>query len=364
MITPTATPASFDASNLIFGGTTDIDLLAGPAGTAAYLAPDGEHFAYLTRDSLCIYLGDQQQTCNDELGRLGGVDEESVRWSPDSRYLTLATNFYISFHEPDIWVIDASSGALTDITDDGVTHLDFGTDWHNLDLFPCWTEDGQIIFLRMSRVSTGVVLPEIHRIAPDGSGDTVLGTLPVNDLFAVFAMDVKQDKLAYSYAANDLSNPNNGVWISNLDGSDARQIKRPAEGTVFSSVELSPDGCCVLVTVESYGINTDTSPQSSRAQVIDVQSGKQRLIDPDRFVAFAGWSPEGSALIYVTSDPVQHVEGVYLTDRVGQAGTKLLDGRFNVATPRQRQPLGWGANNHILLSRSPDTGIVLLHLSG
>ena len=44
---------------------------------------------------------------------------ESIRWSPDSRYLAFTENFFRRFTEPDIWVLDTTTWNVTDITDDG-----------------------------------------------------------------------------------------------------------------------------------------------------------------------------------------------------------------------------------------------------
>lgn len=46
----------FDVSGLILGQATGLDLLAGPGRTAAYLAPDGEHFAYLEGSSRLVWM--------------------------------------------------------------------------------------------------------------------------------------------------------------------------------------------------------------------------------------------------------------------------------------------------------------------
>src|SRR5664279_262881 len=100
-------------------------------------------------------------------------------------------------------------------------------------------------------------------------------------------------------------------------------------------------------------------------RLVDVRLSEPLLIDPNHFVSAAGWSPQGSALVYITHDPLQpDSDAVLLTNTPGGAGQQLstLQGRFNLPTPRLQQTLTWGADNTILLSRSPATGIVLVHL--
>jgi hypothetical protein len=359
---PTTTPQPLDVANLSLSGTTELDLMTGPGRTAAYLAPDGLHVAHLDYDSLCIYEGEQQQRCVD-ISAMRSVDTESIRWSPDSRYLTLTEDFYVTFVDPDIWLIDASDGTLRDLTDDSENEGEFSDDtWLNIDLLPNWTDDGQIIYARFNRISRSEPPPEIHQIAVDGSGDAILGTIDTNDdPFAIFALNVWRDKLVYIYFAQG-ETPNNGVWVSDLDGANARQINQSNTRTPMSAVEMSPDGKYALYRVETTALRGEYTPETSWMRVVEIETGKEILIDPDHFVAGAGWSPQGSALIYATYDPVEQSGGVFLTDMPGKAGQPLLEGRFNIPTGRLRQFFTWGANNTILLSRSPARGIVLMQL--
>ncbi len=358
---PTATPESFDVENLTLGGTTELDLIAGPGKSGAYLAPDGQHFAVLEASGLCIYEGDQEQLCVD-LEPVRALDTESIRWSPDSRYLVLTEDFYLSFSDPDIWLIDAVEGTLTDLTDDGPNKIDIGSDtWRDLDLMPSWTADGQIIFLRYNRISGLVQSPEIHQMAVDGSGDSQIGTIETNDNpFSIFTMDVWQDKLVYIFLAQD-DIPQNGIWISDLNGENARQIKRSSRETPISAVKLSPDGQYALFRIETTINRAEYTADTSWMRVIEIETGEEILLDSENFVAGAGWSPQGSALIYTTYDG-RESGNVFLTDAPGNAGTLVLEGRFNVGTGRLRQFFHWGANNVILLSKSPMRGIVLMRL--
>ncbi len=164
--TATPTPLAFQTAALTVAGTTDIDLLAGPARTAAYLAPDGAHFAYLKGSTLCLYAGDQQQQCVD-VSQLGSIDSETPRWSPDSRYLAFNENFFQYFRDPDIWVWDTANNVLRDITDDGQTKLALSDpNWRNIDVLPHWLPDGHILFLRYNKVNGQPQPPQIYTIAP------------------------------------------------------------------------------------------------------------------------------------------------------------------------------------------------------
>jgi len=359
---PTATPQPFDIENLSLGSTVEIDLLAGPGGTGAYLAPDGEHFAYLNDDAICIYEGDQEQTCVD-ISSVRSPDSESIRWSPDSRYLTLTENFFITFVDPDIWLIDANQGTLKNLTDDGVNRGSLLSDeLGDIDLIPSWTDDGDLIFFRYPFIDRSPQPPEIHRIAVDGSGETLLGIVQTNDNpFAIYTIDVWRDKLIYVYAAQD-ETPDNGIWMSDLNGENAQQINHASREAPISAVEMSPDGQFVLYRTETTAFASEYSPENSWVRAVEVETGTEILLDSDAFVAGAGWSPQGSGLIYLTYDALEQSGNVYLSAAPGEAGKLLLEGRFNIGTPRLRQFLTWGMNNVVLLSKSPMEGIVLMGL--
>lgn len=83
---------------------TKLDLIAGPGGSAAFLAPDGSRFAYLKANGLCLYsLAGEQGDCV-ALDRDVHIDAETVQWSPDSTKLTFSENFLITFRDSDIWL--------------------------------------------------------------------------------------------------------------------------------------------------------------------------------------------------------------------------------------------------------------------
>ena len=170
--------------------------------------------------------------------------------------------------------------------------------------------------------------------------------------------------MVYAYVSQAHS-ASGGVWISDLDGKNARQLTQQSEQSILTGVKLSPDGQFVLVSAEQRDFSAEPTASNSRMYVVDTRSGEQTLIDPDRNVSGAGWSPTGSALVYITrslQDPNNN--SVFLTNTPGVAGKQLtsLEGTFNIATPLLQRTLDWGANNTILLSHSPTTGIVLVHL--
>ncbi len=359
--TPSAAP-TLDVDHLSIAAQTDLDLMAGPGASSAYLAPDGVHFAHLQDRRMCIYAEAEQERCV-ELGEaLTVIDNETIRWSPDSRYLVLTEEFFRTFNDPDIWVIDARDGTLRNLTDDGQGRISISVDtWKNIDVFPQWLPDNRLLFLRYNRLQGTIMPPMIYTVALDGSGLQRIGTMATDDPFAIYALDVQDNQLIYGYAASS-ETPNNGLWMSDLDGGNARQVMYAERARLPTFVDLSPDGRYMLVGTP--GMSFTNRPEDSLVYVVDVERAESMLIDPERYVMSAGWSPDGSALIYTVFDAIQtELSGVFVgtPDNIG-SGHKLLNGRYLVATPTLRQSIPWTANNVVLLSRSPERGIVLVQL--
>ena len=92
-------------------------------------------------------------------------------------------------------------------------------------------------------------------------------------------------------------------------------------------------------------------PEDSRVRAVDSASGDLILIDPDHFVSGAGWSPDGSALVYsVNSRLDEHAKRVVYYRSAGDsrafaAGRRILPGDF-----LQRKSLHLGREQTMLLS--------------
>ncbi len=359
---PTTSPP-IDIDALRVASTTELDLLAGPGNTAAYLAPDGEHFAYLEGNSLCLYEGETEQRCVD-LESIHRIDAETIRWSLDSRYLVFTEDFFRLFVDSDIWLWDTTTDALQDLTDDGDNHLSLSdNNWKNIDVVPRWLPDGRILFLRYNRLQGTVQPPLIYTIQPDGSGLEKLGEIADSEAFAVFAIDVTATQLLQiSFLSND--SPRRGVWVSDLDGSNPEHVALADPQFPTAAIEHSPNPRYALVNSPNRGFPNPDDANASIIRVIDLENAAFVLIDPNRYVAGAGWSPDGSALAYIVNNQRSNDQnGLYITSAPGTPGRLLFAGNFNQPTSTLRQTLTWAANNTILLSRSPQSGIVLVKIA-
>ncbi len=136
----------------------------------AHLDPTGKRVAWLSRgDRLVVFelaTGDVQAIA---LPAKRHPITDFV-WSPDGRHVAMADNVFLYLYEPDIWLVDAGTGATYACTNDlafgGVLDVRDGA-W--LDFHPAWRSPGVLTFLRV--IGDELQGPvELRAISPDRCG--------------------------------------------------------------------------------------------------------------------------------------------------------------------------------------------------
>jgi Tol biopolymer transport system component len=383
----------------------ELPLMAGPGNTAAYLAPDGERFAYINDAELCIldidtsaaYIqtaiaagnipeGDFSQAPDQIAGamcvsveQIRGLNRETISWSPDGHYLVMTQDFFRFFYDADLWVLDTQSMTLTDITNDEqedypITDNAEGNDLPPVDICPRWMTDGRLIFLRYGDDPTA---PYIYTVQPDGSDLQQQGQISTPQKFAIYALDISlQNQLAYNFWINDEQyRAQSGVWISDFDGSNARHIWHNSDlpTMVPLALEWSPDGQYIALNTPNGAYGASYEADTSYWRVVRVSDGQTELIDPDQFVFSAGWSPDGSAIVYTTTNWLNiETMGLYIAAAPGMpshmvitAVTDTNDSPTSLmgTTPRQNQGIPWVANNTVMVTHGGRTGLLFIHLA-
>lgn len=364
-----ATPMPTPVPNRVVS-TRDIDLRAGMLAQNVYLAPNGERFAHVSPMEICIYtIAGTQERCIAFEDRLVSVDMERFRWSPNSESLVFTENFLQFLHEPDIWIIDAHTGSLTNITKDDISGNMFGDGGlaqADYDFAPMWMDDGPVTFLRYRPTETGTTAG-LYTMQPDGSGLEQLADLNVVGAFPVYAFDLSQDGryLVYNWDHSDEEDERNGVWLRDLQTNEERQLfHTPSRIEMPQMVSFSPDGQYVLWLDARYVMpQEDATAQDSPVRLIPVEGGDPILVSDEHWVYMAWWSPEGSALAYLVRDRENPaVSGLYVASAPGVAGEMVLEGFYLPPNGRISVPVMWGANNTIIVSRAPEEGIVVVEL--
>jgi hypothetical protein len=364
---PTATPAASTAtlSNITalkVVNTYEIDIPKVPFDTNPVLAPDGQRFAYQQDKTLCIYtIQGVRQVC----ATLTFSPNPLFRWSPDSQKILLTGDFFYSSDESDLWVMDANTGNLQNLTDDGVVggmilNSANASANANVDVSANWLSDSQNIVFRRYPVVDGQMNAAVFYRLNLSSGElTPLFTpFPGTEGVVLGALAPLPDgqRLAYTRMFGN-GNPDDGVWLADMGGQHAQ---RAFSLFVANFIDFSADKRYLLVSIPYKGAERFT-PEESQYRVIDLQ-GSTMLIDPDHFVHSAGWSPSGSALAYVVDDP-QHpdAQGLYVTQQPGILGRMILPGKF-WGLPAYEYQLIWSSNNMIMLSGPGGRPITVVQL--
>jgi Tol biopolymer transport system component len=371
--TPTPTQEPFAASGLEVVNVRPYDLMGAPARTSGYLSPDGTRFAHRNATLLCVYtLDGEQEVCSpdDEATQelVGAVDNETVRWSPDGQWLVFTTNSLTFFEDGDIWVMNAATGEVTNLTDDNFDDIMFPEPEGPffLDLGPIWSPDSaHVLFIRHNGLQGA---PYLYRVPVTGGDAEQLGWLLNPEAgIASWFMAVAPDgvSIAYNVHTGGSENPVNGVYLYNPATRENRRLLENDPGRFPVSLSFSPDGRYLLVHEYSQerAQTMTTSPENSAARVISLESGEVQWVDPTRHVAGAGWSPTGSALVYIVRDFEDETNsGLYLTDAPGEPGRQVFEGALIIPTSEQQQPLVWSRDNKVLVTQVETYTLALIEM--
>lgn len=367
---PTQTPAPPSGAIEVVS-TLDVDLLAGPARTAAILAPNGERFAHLAGEEVCFYrINGTQDACYTppEPVRLNA---ESVRWSPDStRLLFMDNDLFRFFADTDIWTLDAATGQFTNLTDDGVTGgvLLKPVD-ADLDFSPVWSADGtQVAFLRMVQIQGDTGPVTIYTVPASGGEAVTRQVLTEFGRFRILniAWAADGDTIAYFHDWRGGEDRMwSGIWLLKLSDPNPQRILTIDYASLPSEMAFSPDGSHLLVTLRT-GKYESVAPEDFPAWVVPLNGGAPLAIDSGRIVRAAAWreGDNGPAIAYIVGEPANpDVSGLYFASGPGQPGNLALPGEFiGPATFGER--LAWGANGVTLVAGRGGSPVTVVSTRG
>lgn len=281
------------------------------------LSPDGTMLAAAAanRRTLCTYTvpAMTEITCADLEPLQAGLRLADVSWSPDSTRLVLAENSFVYLRDGDLWIMDARSGSLTDITDDGyLGEYPLGGDGGRdatfaLDVAPAWTPNGQSIAFSRSTVIDGEPAGNEIVLIPAGGGDPEVLLTVSHDApgIAYFSMHWSQDgeSLYYSLTPLDRGDPSIGLYRYDVATGESEHLLgvSPDLGAPVA-LQVSPGGDRLLIIYpEAAGMYGLTQ---TYLWLFDLATGElSSLLPPnateqnDGIVAAATFSPDGASIL-------------------------------------------------------------------
>ncbi len=269
--TPIASPVAGDATTGTPAGgeVRSVDI---PEGRAVSMSPDGHYLAVAVppQTALCVYdVATMAEVSCADLSVLNTMLRiEDVVWSPDSTRLAFSEQTFVTFKDGDLWVMDAGTGALTNLTDDGydgaILFLQDDADDvpFFVDVSPAWTPDSQnITFSRTLPGDGGVTTNVIAQVPAAGGEVETLAT--VGDTPGIFYYRAHWSpdgqRFFYSVTYPDRDNPDNGIWVYEKATGDTSLLAVSDDAELGPLVlrEVSPAGDRLLafypVAVGNFG---------------------------------------------------------------------------------------------------------------
>jgi hypothetical protein len=341
------------------------------------LSPDGGSIAVARPDGsdateLCIHevATLAERVCADLSDLEAALWHESVVWSPDSQWLAFAELWPLYFAAGGLWLMDASTGTLTNLLDDGT-----------LALYPTFTPDSTALTYERTLLEAGTLIEagefksvdiatvpitggEVVRLGdserqyPGVEHGGMVWSKDGSGLYVTLVADVDQEA--------SVLDPDSALWVFTADGGHTRQLLSVAGSDDWppSIMAVSPRGEHVLVRLPDTGRGLVDC-----CAIVDGVSGAVEPIGSLRpkapeAMAIIGaiLSPDGSLLLTVSASErperqvaVRNVAGsdetILLTERPGDAPPDLT-GRVST----------WAQNDTVLIlwrDRSRGTLLVL-----
>jgi hypothetical protein len=347
------------------------------------MSPDGTMLAAVRpmvgyqRGQLCtVDLATLEDRACADLGDLDvGIRLEDVTWSPDSTRLAFTGNAFQTFVDGDLWVMDAATGELTTLDDDGFAgSIPFGEPEGpsvevSLPANPVFSPDSSTIAFSRTSWTPGTRTNWISTVPADGGEVTDLRRIVDAPGFVYFGMATASDDGAiwFSFQSSERDDARNGVWVMPADGSTPRQIVGDYQDTMGPAIlDVSSDGAWLLLQdPEAMGRFGGELPIYALA---DAAGETVTPLEPPAgaplgsFVGWAGFSPDARWLLVLDRLSTDPRFGVRIRSVDGTVDEVLVDEGIEMAGPVDRGiPITWSTNGTAFLTGAGklDTGYLL-----
>lgn len=331
------------------------------------LSPDGRWLAAASfgMDELCVY--DVQTLTVQSCASMEPLDArlrlEDVSWSPDSTRLVLAERSFVYFRDGDLWVMDAGTGELTNVADDGYrgnVSLLSPAPGENFtyDVTPAWSPDGEsITYSRSTWIDGEMQGNDIVTIPAEGGEPESLVRVSDEAVGIVyFGTEWSPDGryLYYSVSLYDSSDPQNGIHrYDSATGSTEQVLGADAELGSPGVLQINATGSHLLVVYPQAAF--EFAGTRSYIWLLDLTTGELSELAvpgegaPDHaFIGSATFSPDGQSLLLTTRLTTPDYQA-WVTNIATGESVLLVEDLPGAITMDPLMPLSWAANGSILI---------------
>jgi TolB protein len=184
--------------------------------------------------------------------------------------------------------------------------------------FPSWSTDRTHLLFDFPDARGN---EQIARIGRNGFGFEQLTFLPGISEIADYSPNGRKIVFGHSPTLPDQPNFQTSVWVMRADGSNARELIKPAPGTSIGEARLSPNGSKILFA--STDVTAD--PQPVAIFVANADGSNRRQVTSYRLgLEHPQWSPNGRWITYDIEAQIP-ANGIYVVRPSGAADHRIFE---------------------------------------
>lgn len=338
------------------------------------LSPDGEQLATVDEESICIWsTKGVLSICSDTLPndvfslQATRIEAASLAFSPDGKWLIFTENTFRFLYEPDLYLMDTTTGKITALTGDTQTGtlVRLRESLPSLDYTPAFSPDSSMVYFIRESVNAETRDRKIglYRIPVTGGEAAPVADLPVLP-FSVLSLEWlpggQQLVMAITGAQGD--HPANGIAVINADGTGFKNLYSTVG---YGDVRPSADGKYLIAFNANIQGQFSSTPDKASSFVHTADGALAEPISADVGARWAAFDPDGTAIAYIGRD-IQNpaTGGLYIADAFGGPGRLVLEGQIVPANTRGTpfRPLMWAKNGVLVAFKLPALKPVIIRL--